>query len=161
MSRIMCLILGLVLGVALMIARGSLQEQMRPLSAHDAVKVVLDIQATAWNKGDLEGFMQGYWQDDQLSFYSGNSIRAGFEETIARYRQTYQANDAEMGQLRFDDLQFESLSPDIVLVKGRWHLTQSKAMPEGLFTLIVKRFPHIGWKIVHDHTSKACAEDKK
>ncbi|VTS05929.1 YybH family protein [Tuwongella immobilis] len=155
MGRIACLLVGVVLGISLMLARGFLQEQSKPIQATDSVRVLLETQVVAWNAGNLDGFMQGYWNDPGLTFYSGNSIRSGFEETMARYQQTYQADGKEMGQLRFDDLRIEPIAPDTVFVRGKWHLTLSKESPEGLFTLIVKRFPHVGWKIVHDHTSKA------
>jgi len=118
------------------------------------VRKVLDEQVAAWNKGDLDAFMEGYRKGDELRFYSGDDIQIGWQATIERYRKRYQAEGAEMGKLEFRELSIETLGTDAALVRGRWHLTRTKDTPHGLFTLIVKRFPE-GWRIVHDHTSAA------
>jgi beta-aspartyl-peptidase (threonine type) len=119
----------------------------------DAVRQVLDAQAAAWNKGDLDGFMAGYWSSPELSFFSGGTRTRGWQATLDRYRQRYQAEGKEMGRLSFGDVEIELLGPDAALVRGHWKLEMSKDKPEGLFTLIFKRLPE-GWRIVHDHTSR-------
>jgi ketosteroid isomerase-like protein len=123
-----------------------------PVAPADAVRQVLDAQVAAWNKGDLEKFMAGYWHSPELSFFSGNDKRRGWEETLRRYRQRYQAEGKEMGKLSFTDLEIESPAPDMTWVRGRFKLIMSKETPTGLFTLIFKKLPE-GWRIVHDHTS--------
>src|SRR5262245_51177472 len=87
-----------------------------------AVRAVLDSQVEAWNKRDLEGFMKGYWNSDQLSFYSGGSKTNGWQATIDRYRRTYQSEGREMGTLDFSELQIETLSERSAFVRGHWHL---------------------------------------
>ncbi len=119
---------------------------------HEAIRAVLDAQATAWNKGDLEGFMQGYWQSPELTFYAGNVKTKGYQATLERYRQKYQADKKEMGKLTFAELTIEPLGADHALVRGRYHLKLTKEESTGIFTLIVRKTP-AGWKIVHDHTS--------
>jgi beta-aspartyl-peptidase (threonine type) len=118
----------------------------------DAIRQVLDVQVKAWNKGDLPGFMEGYWQSPELSFFSGNSKTAGWQATLDRYRKKYQGEGKEMGQLAFKDLSIEMLGTDHALVRGRFELQMKDATPTGLFTLIVKKLP-AGWRIIHDHTS--------
>lgn len=118
----------------------------------EAVQKVLDAQVAAWNKGDLEGFMKGYWESDKLSFFSGATKTSGWKATLERYQKKYKAEGKEMGQLTFKEIEVEPLGPDTALVKGRWELKMSKEMPNGLFTLIFKKTPE-GWRIVHDHTS--------
>jgi ketosteroid isomerase-like protein len=118
----------------------------------DAIRQVLDSQVAAWNKGDLEGFMAGYWKSEKLTFFSGDKIEHGWQATYDRYRKRYQAEGREMGQLTFSDLEIEMLGADIAWVRGRWKLVTSKETPGGLFTLVFKKFPE-GWRIVHDHTS--------
>lgn len=120
----------------------------------DAIRAVLTAQDEAWNRGDLEGFMKTYWKSDQLRFYSGGTVTSGWQATLDRYRKRYQAEGKEMGKLTFADLEVEVLGPDAAMARGRWKLKLSKENPEGLFTLILKKFPD-GWKIVHDHTSAA------
>ena len=122
-------------------------------AAGAAVRVVLDKQVAAWNRGDLEGFMAGYWNSPDLVFQSGATLTRGWQATLERYRHRYQAEGKEMGRLRFQDLDVQLLSVDAAFVRGRWHLTMKDGSePGGLFTLLARR---IGgeWKIVHDHTS--------
>jgi len=118
-----------------------------------AVRAVLDAQVQAWNRGDLEGFMAGYWNSPDLVFQSGASVTRGWQATLDRYRKRYQGEGKEMGRLRFDELDVQVLGADAALARGRWHLVMKDGSePNGLFTLVVRRFSD-GWRIVHDHTS--------
>jgi ketosteroid isomerase-like protein len=120
------------------------------------IKHLLISQVEAWNHGKLEGFMQGYWHSPDLTFFSGATETRGWEPTLARYRQRYQAEGKEMGKLEFQDLKIDLLSRRSAVVTGRWQLTMSDGkQPHGLFTLIFKRITPEGWRIVHDHTSAA------
>jgi beta-aspartyl-peptidase (threonine type) len=121
-------------------------------AAAKAVRQVLDDQVAAWNKGDLKGFMAGYWRSPDLTFFSGKDKTRGWQATLERYQKRYQAEGKEMGKLAFRDLEIESLGPDSAWVRGRWQLELSKETVSGLFTLIFKKLPE-GWRIVHDHTS--------
>jgi beta-aspartyl-peptidase (threonine type) len=132
-------------------ARGSGNEA-RDKEAREAVEAVLQAQVAAWNRGDLEAFMAGYWHSPDLTFFSGKDIRAGWEATLERYQKRYQGEGHEMGKLTFSELRVEVLDPDHAWVRGRWHLETSKEPLGGLFTLIFKKFPE-GWRIIHDHTS--------
>ena len=121
----------------------------------EGIKHVLLSQVEAWNHGKLEDFMQGYWHSPDLTFFSGATETRGWEPTLARYRQRYQAEGKEMGKLEFQKLNIDLLSRRSAVVTGEWHLTMSDGkQPHGLFTLIFKRLP-AGWTIVHDHTSAA------
>ncbi len=120
--------------------------------AEDQIRQVLSDQAAAWNKGDLDGFMQGYWNSPDLTFFSGNSKAQGWQATLDRYVKKYKSEGKEMGQLTFSDVKIEMLGPDSAFVRGRFELVQSKDKPTGLFTLIFKRTAD-GWRIIHDHTS--------
>jgi ketosteroid isomerase-like protein len=114
---------------------------------------VLDNQRAAWNQGNLEEFMEGYWHSEDLTFYSGNDIRHGWQATIDRYRKSYQSEGKEMGKLAFDDVEVDLIGSDNALVRGRWELTMKDGTnPKGLFTLRFRHLPE-GWRIVHDHTS--------
>lgn len=118
----------------------------------DAVLQLLHDQAAAWNRGDLKGFMNTYWNSPELSFYSGRDKRKGWQETYERFRQRYQADGREMGQLTFSELIADRLSNDRMMVRGRWKLDMKAETHDGLFTLIVEKKPE-GWRIIHDHTS--------
>jgi uncharacterized protein (TIGR02246 family) len=124
----------------------------KPDSAEQAIRKLLDDQSAAWNKGDIEGFMSGYWKSPDLSFTSGGESTRGWEATLERYRKRYQGEGKEMGKLAFSDVQVQILSADSAFVRGKFQLVRSKDRPSGLFTLILKKFPE-GWRIIHDHTS--------
>jgi uncharacterized protein (TIGR02246 family) len=117
-----------------------------------AIRKVLDDQEKAWNGGDLEGFLAGYWRSPDLSFFSGKDHTRGWRQTLERYRKRYQAEGKQMGRLAFAAVDIDVLGKDAAWVRGRWGLTQGAEKHGGLFTLILRRFPE-GWRIVHDHTS--------
>src|SRR5580700_3160442 len=120
-----------------------------------AVERVLHTQQEAWNRHDLEGFMAGYWNSPELTFFSGAKETNGWQATIDRYLTTYSSPGHEMGKLEFSGLRVEVLGQDAAFVRGSWKLAMSDGKtPHGLFTLVFRKFPE-GWKIVHDHTSAA------
>jgi len=116
------------------------------------IQAVLDSQVEAWNTGDLEGFMAGYWDSPELTFFSGKDSKTGWQATLERYRNRYQAEGKEMGSLTFSDIRIEQIDASHAWVRGRFTLVLSKETVGGLFTLIFKRLPE-GWQIIHDHTS--------
>lgn len=118
----------------------------------DLVKAVLTRQADAWNKGDLDTFLDTYWKSDDLVFFSGGAISKGHKAVSDRYHKRYKADGKEMGKLTFTDLEVDMLGADVAMVRGKWKLEMKAENPDGLFTLIVRKLPG-GWKIVHDHTS--------
>src|SRR6266480_3918689 len=93
-----------------------------PAAERAAIQRVIDDQAAAWNKGDLVGFMKGYLESDQLSFFSGNSKTKGWKATLERYQKKYQGDGKEMGKLSFSELSIEMLGKDHALVRGRFQL---------------------------------------
>jgi ketosteroid isomerase-like protein len=114
---------------------------------------ILQAQQDAWNRGDIDGFMNGYARAPSTVFISEDTIRRGWETVRARYRQKY-SDRAKMGRLSFSDIEINLLSSDAAVVVGRWSLERAKDRPHGRFTLIFKHLPE-GWRIVHDHTSAA------
>ena len=132
-----------------------LAQTPQPADPVAAVRRLLEDQQQAWNRYDLEGFMSGYWNSADLTFFSGAQQTTGWQGALDRYRKNYQQAGKEMGQLEFSDLKIEPFSNDAAFVRGAWHLTmRDGTTPHGLFTLIFRKFPD-GWKIVHDHTSAA------
>lgn len=125
-----------------------------------AVLKILSDQEAAWNRGDLEAFMAGYWKSAELTFYSGRDKQRGWQKTYDRYKERYQGEGKEMGKLAFTELQVEQIAAGAAIVRGRWQLEKKKESADGLFTLIVKKLPE-GWRIVHDHTSAGEPPAKK
>lgn len=121
--------------------------------AEREIRRVLSEQEAAWNRGDLESFLSAYWRSDSLTFYSGGDVSRGWQAAHDRYFRRYGGKGNEMGRLRFTLHEIELLDRSHALVKGAWHLTKTVGDSGGLFTLVLRRFPRAGWKIVHDHTS--------
>jgi ketosteroid isomerase-like protein len=115
------------------------------------IRKVMDDQATAWNRGDIDGFMRGYWNSDKLVFVSGANVTRGWQPTVDRYKRTYDSR-AKMGTLTFSDLEITVLSNDAAVVLGSWSLARENDNPHGKFTLTFRRFKE-GWRIIMDHTS--------
>ena len=126
-----------------------------PADATAPVRTLLDAQVVAWNRGDLESFMAGYWRSPELVFCSGATVSKGWDATLERYRKRYQAEGREMGTLRFESLEIQPLGPDAAFARGEYWLRMSDGQqPHGRFTLVLRRLSG-AWRIVHDHTSAA------
>ncbi len=125
--------------------------------AHDtaadeaAIRALLEQQEQAWNRGDIEAFMEGYMQNDSLRFASGGAEQRGWQATLDRYHRVY-PDRAAMGTLTFDLRDVRLLSPRWGVVFGAYQLERADDRPSGLFTLLFEKRPE-GWRIVHDHTS--------
>ena len=122
-------------------------------SSQTAIRAVLEAQAAAWNRGDVEGYMDGYDRSPKTEFVGGDSIARGWQEVFERYKKRYDTRE-KMGTLAFSDLEITILSKDAALVLGRWRLKRANDEPHGTFTLLVRK-TKAGWRIVHDHTSSA------
>ncbi len=114
---------------------------------------VLMMQQDAWNAGDIEGFMEGYVQSDQLRFASGGDVTFGWDETLNRYQVRY-SDRAKMGTLKFEIFDVKTIDETNGLIFGQWTLIREADKPSGLFTLHMKK-GDAGWKVVSDHTSSA------
>ncbi len=142
------------------IANGKLFSQSELTRLRDAnrisereIRAVLAWQVQAWNDGDLERFMRGYWKNDSTIFASGGNFSKGWQEMLARYKRGYPTPE-KMGQLEFKIYKVELMGEEWAKVLGHWKLTVGTATPQGLFTLILRRLEN-GWRVVHDHTSSA------
>jgi ketosteroid isomerase-like protein len=118
-----------------------------------AIRAMLDDQVAAWNRGDVDGYMRGYWNSDSTVFTSGGTLTRGYREVLRRYKKSYD-NPEKMGVLEFQDLVIQPLSSTIAVAMGVWRLTRKSDKPWGRFTLIIEKKPE-GWRITHDHTSSA------
>ena len=147
-TRLTLPIIGNILMVALVCA-----ESEQPPNSVAEIQSVLSAQQDAWNRGDIDAFMNGYAQSASTVFVSEDEVRRGWETVRDRYRVKY-SDRAKMGTLSFSDIEVTMLSPDAAVVLGRWRLKRANDEPHGRFTLIFKRLPE-GWRIVHDHTSAA------
>lgn len=125
----------------------------RPAADYPEIRCVLAKQADAWNRGDLEGYMQGYWKSDETVFRSSKGEARGWQAVLDRYRQTYPTPD-KMGQLAFEGLQISRTGEDQAEVSGRYRLKPADAKgtaQTGRFYLTMRRIDG-AWVIVKDYT---------
>jgi ketosteroid isomerase-like protein len=115
------------------------------------IRKVLDNQIKAWNKGDIEGFMQGYWKNDSLMFIGKKGINWGWQTTLENYKKNYPDTTA-MGKLSFDIILVKKLSPDYYYIVGKWMLSRSIGDLSGHYNLLFKKINGT-WLIVADHSS--------
>jgi uncharacterized protein (TIGR02246 family) len=118
-----------------------------------AMRAVLDAQRDAWNRGDIEGYMDGYARSEDTVFVSGDNVTRGWQTVLERYKKTYNSRE-KMGTLTFSDLEITLMGSEAAIVLGRWRLKRAGDEPHGRFTLVLRRMKQ-GWRIVHDHTSSA------
>ncbi len=116
-----------------------------------AIRQIMAAQETAWNTGDLPGFMAGYWRSDSLTFIGSRGLTHGWQATLDNYRKGYPDREA-MGRLVFTLLTVEQLSPTSAYVIGKWQLVRTKGDLSGHFTLLWKKIAGV-WVIVADHSS--------
>jgi ketosteroid isomerase-like protein len=135
------------------ISAASGADEQGPSSAVVKIRSVLRAQQDAWNRGDIDGFMNGYARSKSTIFISEDTLRRGWETVRDRYRKKY-SDRAKMGTLTFSDLEITPLSPDSAMVLGRWRLERENDRPHGRFTLLFRKTVD-GWRIVLDHTSAA------
>jgi len=117
------------------------------------VRAVWNAQVDAWNRGDLDAFMAGYWNSPDLVFFSNRTETRGWQQTLDRYRARYKAEGRQMGTLDFPQLEFKVLGPEAVLARGTWRLKMPDGMESrGMTSVTFQKRPE-GWRIIHDHSS--------
>jgi ketosteroid isomerase-like protein len=111
------------------------------------------MQQAAWNRGDIDGFMDGYDRAATTAFVSGDELTRGWQTVLDRYKQHYKTRD-DMGTLAFSELAIQAVHPDLAIVDGRWQLIRAGDRPHGRFTLLFQR-TNGSWRIIHDTTTSA------
>ncbi|MFH0894924.1 MAG: nuclear transport factor 2 family protein [Bacteroidota bacterium] len=120
-------------------------------NAKKEILQVLSFQEKAWNKGNLDEYMQGYWKSDSLKFIGSKGIQYGWQATLDNYKKSY-PDKATMGILTFSNLNVELLSENSAFIVGQWHLKREKGDVGGYFTLLFKK-KNNNWVIICDHSS--------
>jgi uncharacterized protein (TIGR02246 family) len=117
------------------------------------ITAMLKAQDAAWNEGDIEGFMRGYWPSDDLRFASGGTVVRGYDATLARYKVRYPGREG-MGELTTSDYEIDILSPDAAIAHGSWHVKLAGEDLSVLYTLVLRKQDG-EWLIVSDTTTSA------
>jgi ketosteroid isomerase-like protein len=121
-------------------------------SVRGAIESVLRVQEEAWNRGDIDAFMEHYWKSESLTFSSGGKTTRGWTDTLKRYRERYPTPE-KMGRVKFGGLEITPLGDAAALVLGQWNLERESEPLSGNFSLVVRKFED-RWQIIHDHTSR-------
>ncbi len=115
------------------------------------VRNVLATQNAAWNRGDVDAFMVGYWENDSLMFIGKSGVTYGYKNTLSNYKKNY-PDTATMGKLTFTLIQVKQLSPEYFHVTGKYYLTRTIGDASGHFTLLFRKI-NGKWVIISDHSS--------
>lgn len=115
------------------------------------VRNVLARQNQAWNRGDIDAFMVGYWENDSLMFIGKSGVTYGYKNTLSNYKKNY-PDTATMGKLTFTLIQLKQLSPEFFHVTGKYYLTRTIGDASGHFTLVFRKI-NGKWVIISDHSS--------
>ena len=141
MTRKSCF-LAILVGIAGLI---SVHAEQPKHDAASEIQNVIQAQQEAWNRGDIDGFMNGYWRSDKTVFVSGDEVTRGWQKVLDRYKAKY-SDHAKMGTLTFSEIEITPLSDDSAIALGSWKLNRANDAPHGRFTLIFRHFPD-GWKL--------------
>jgi hypothetical protein len=117
----------------------------------DAIKKILTTQQECWNNGDIDGFMKGYWNSEDLIFTSLRHQPAyGWQATLDRYKNSYPTKSS-MGELKVEISNISLTSAKTAKLKGKWELIRKDDHPNGLFWIDLEKF-HENWLITKDST---------
>ncbi|MBL7811210.1 MAG: DUF4440 domain-containing protein [Bacteroidetes bacterium] len=118
----------------------------------DSLRRLILTQQAAWNRGDIEGFMQGYHNDTGMQFITRKGVRYGWQATLDSYRKHYPTKDS-MGRLEFGLQKVEFLDEGMETghIAGTWKLYRHADTPSGYFSLITRKVG-TAHKIIIDHT---------
>lgn len=122
-----------------------------PPSSQVRIQTIMDKQESAWNRGDVEGFMNGYLKSDSLCFIGRKGLNFGWQTTLDNYRDSYPDREA-MGKLEFNNMEYKPLCPDYTFVIGQWTLFRETDTIGGHYSLLWQKTEK-GWKIIADHSS--------
>lgn len=115
------------------------------------IRQILDDQTKAWNRGDLQAFMKGYWENDSLMFIGKSGVTYGWTNTLNNYKKGY-PDTASMGKLSFNIISVKKLSSEYYFVTGKWHLQRSIGDLNGHYSLVFRKI-NGQWVIIADHSS--------
>ena len=116
-----------------------------------AIRDLMDRQSSAWNKGELDNFMKGYWENDSLMFVGKSGVTYGYKATLENYKKGYPDKTA-MGELNFTLIKIDKISREYIFVVGKWHLKRTIGDLQGHFNLLFRKINN-AWVIIVDHSS--------
>ena len=128
-----------------------------PSVARDEIAAMMARSAVAWNRGDLDAFMEDYAPGDGTTYVGSRGILRGPAAIRAAYAPRFAAG-VRRGTLRFEGLEVDVLAPGVVNAIATYVLTDRTAAGADTTigrgpTSLVMRKGDGRWRIVHDHSS--------
>ena len=133
------------------LSAGAQSTAARSAKDEAAIRQLMAAQVDAWNKGNLDAFMKGYWNNDSLVFIGKSGPSYGYHQALVNYKKNYNGPE-QMGKLFFDLLKVKRLSADYYFVIGKWFLKRKAGDIGGIYTLLFRKIDG-QWRIIVDHTS--------
>jgi len=121
-----------------------------------AIEAILDAQATAWSRGDLDGYLDYFWHDPRLYYASRNTVVRGWDALRESYAKRY-GEGAQLGNLQFSNMEIEILSENAAKVTGRFEVTKAAYPASGTYLIVLRKFSGAGWRVVSDQVSPESA----
>lgn len=115
-----------------------------------AIRALFQMQQDAWNSGDINRFMEAYWNSPKLVFIGRNGPTYGWQQVLDNYKRSY-PDTATMGKLKFDILDISLIDKKTVFLIGKYHLTRTVGDAEGNFSLLLQKI-NGEWLIISDHS---------
>jgi ketosteroid isomerase-like protein len=110
-------------------------------------------QRVAWNRGDLEGALDLYWNSPELTFVDGSGVRRGFAAFAADLRKDFAGRTDAMGSYAGEVLEARDVDADTGLLVVRWAITRDgRRLMGGVSTQLWERAGG-RWRIVFEHAS--------
>ena len=144
---------GIIISLVLFFSSSVFAQVALNPKAEKALIKIMKAQEFYWNKGDIQGFMEGYWNNTELVFVGKNGSTYGYQNTLENYKKGY-PDKASMGQLHFDILHTQQWDKNTLQLIGKYTLTRENDQPTGYFTLLFRKIDSV-WKIVSDHSSSS------
>ena len=118
---------------------------------HQRIRALFESACSAWNRGDIDGYLSDYWHSDKVRWVSEGKVSYGFEAIASACKSRFDTPE-NMGKLAVADLEIQLLGERDALVFGSWTQTTRAASHNGVFTVHLKKIDG-EWLIVSDHSS--------
>lgn len=135
----------------LLIACASLLVSAAPPSEEDAIRAVITRMEAAWNRGDFQGYMEGFANPDVV-FVSRGEFQKDWQGTLDHYIRDYGGSEATRGHLHFFDIRIEMLAPDAAQLISRYRLDRPQNPQDGINTRLMRKRDG-KWVIALNHVS--------
>lgn len=138
----------LMLGVAAAVAGCATASES---NADADIRAVIARMEAAWNRGDFNGYMEGFWNPG-VTFVSNGRIQDGWQGTLDHYVRDYGGAPERRGTLHFYDISVEMLAPDAAMLVSHYRLERSEHAQEGINTRLMRKIDG-RWVISLNHVS--------